>query len=84
MVVDEGAHLAEVLADEDRVAHLERAARDEQDRRGPEALLELGLHHVAVRAARGVGGELQDVRLEENHLEELVHAVARDAGDGRG
>ena len=82
VVVDEGAHLAEVLADEDRVAHLERAARDEQHRRGAEALLELGLHHVAVRAARRVGGELEDVRLEEDHLEELVHAVARDAGDG--
>ena len=79
VVVDERANLAEVLADEDRVADLERAARDEERRARPETLLQLRFDHEAVRAAVRVRLKLKDLRLHENVLEKRVHALTRHA-----
>ena len=78
VVVDERTDLAEVLADENGVAHLERAAGDEQRRARTETLLQLRLDDVAVGAAVGVGGKLQNFGLHENILQKTVHAFTGD------
>ena len=71
-----------MLADQNRIADLQRAARDEQRRARTEALLQLGLDHETVRAAIRIRLKLQDLRLHENVLEKRVHALAGHARDG--
>ena len=80
MVVDERTHLPEVLADEDRIAHLQGAARDKQRGRRTESLLELGLDHISVRAALGVGRKFKHVGLQKDHLQQVVHTLPGSAG----
>ena len=70
-----------MLADQHDVAHLERARGDEERRGRAEAQFELGLDHVAVGAAVRVGLELQHVGLEQDHLEQVVDALAGHGAD---
>ncbi len=68
-----------MLTDENRVAHLERAALDQQRRARAQPLLEFGLDDVPVRAAVRVRLQLQDFRLDENVLQKRIDTLARHA-----
>ena len=81
MIVDKRTDLAEMLADQNGIADLERTAGDEQSGARAEALLQLGLYHVAVRAALRIGHELKDFRLNKDVLKQRIHALPRDTGN---
>ena len=82
VIVDESADLAEMLADEERVADLKRTASDEKRRAWTEALLKFGFDDVTVGAARGIRRKLKNFGLNENVLEKLVDAFAGLSGNG--
>ncbi len=73
-----------MLADEDRVADLERSACDEKRCARAKPLLQLGLDDVAVGTAVGVRLEFKDFGLDKDVFEEGVDAQSRDAGNGYG
>ena len=62
LVVDQRADLAALGADDEDVADLERAARDEHGRDRAAALVELGLDHSAFGGAIGIGAAVRAVR----------------------
>ena len=81
VIVNKSANLAEMLSDENRIAHLERTARNEQGSARAKALLKLGLDNKAVGAAGGIGHKLKNFRLNENIFKKLVNALASLAGN---
>ena len=82
VVVDEGAHLAGVLAAEYDIAHAECAAFDEHSGGGAHAGFELGFNDIAFGAAGGIGLEFEDIGLQEDHFEQVIDAVAGLGADG--
>ena len=82
-VVLERADATERLADDDDVADVERAGLDEGGRDGAAALVHLRLDDRADRRAIRVGLELLEVRDEQDHLDELVEALAALGRDRR-
>ena len=79
LFIDEGADASVVGAAEDDVADLEGALADE-DGGGGATGLESGLDDVALGLAVRVGLELQQVGLEDNHLQQLVDALLCHCG----
>ena len=75
-VVLERAHATERLADDDDVADLEGARLDQGRGDRAAALVHLRLDDRADGGAIGVGLELLEVRHEQDHLDELVEALA--------
>ena len=72
--------LAVVLAADDDVADAQRAFAH-QHRRGRAAGFEAGFDDVALGAAVGIGLQLQQVGLEQNHFDQLVHALLGQRGN---
>ena len=81
VVVLERAHLAPGIARDERDAGVERAALHEHGRDRPAADVEARLDHDALRRGLGIGLELQDVGLQQQHLEQLVQPGALLGGD---
>ncbi len=82
LVVDHGLHAAPAGARDDGVVELEGAVGDQHVGRGAHAGFEARFDDVALRLAAGIGLELEDVGLQQDHLEQVVHAVALGGADG--
>src|SRR5688572_1317827 len=83
-LVRHGAHLAALHAGDERVAHAERALLDEHGGDDAAPLLDAGLEDDAARAARRVRLELEQLRLEQDVLEQLVDVRALLGRDRHG
>src|SRR6056297_1290693 len=81
LVVDQRAHPAPLLADDEDVAALQRAPLHQHRRHRAAARVQLRLDHGALGGAAGVGLQLQDLGLQRDGLEQLVQARARHGGD---
>ncbi len=75
VLVEHGAHAAELGARDDRIADLQRALLHEHGRDGAAALLDAGLDDEAAREARLRRLELEDFGLQQDGFEQLVDAL---------
>ena len=82
LVVDEGLYLAAVISADEGLADLEGAHADDDGGGGAAAGLDLRLDDGAARGGGGTGLELEDLGLEEDHLEEVIDPGALERGDG--
>src|SRR6185503_2848250 len=78
--IDERAHAPVVLAANHRVAHLQRAFTDEDRGRGATGF-EAGFDDIAARTPIGVGLELQEVGPQDDHLQQMWHALLGQGGN---
>ena len=76
MIVDQGSHLAPLVARDKDVAGAQRAAVDEYGCDRAASLVELGLDHNTLGRSVGIGLDLHDFRLEQNGFQQLVDTVA--------
>ena len=76
LVVDHGADAPGVRAADERIARMQRAFLDQHRRDRAAAAIELGLDDDAARRLVGVGLELEQVRLQEQHLEQMRQPLA--------
>ena len=74
--IDERADAAGVRADDDGVALVQRSVLDEHGGHRAAAAIEPALDDDALGGAGRVGLELEDLRLQRRHLEQLVDAGA--------
>ena len=81
LVVLEGPNAAERRADDDDVAHSQRARLNQRGCHRPAALVELGFDDRPDRRALGIRLELLEVGNEQGHLEQVVEAGARSRAD---
>ena len=77
----EGAHPAPFGTGDDDVAGLERAALHQDGRHRPAAAIEPRLDHRAFGRAVRIGLELEDFRLQRDHVEQLVEVDLLFGGD---
>ena len=71
-IVDQRAHAAPFGAGDDDVADTQRAALDEHGRDRAAAAVELRLDHDAFGRAVRIGLQVEDFRLQQDRLEQLV------------
>src|SRR5882757_3997946 len=76
-LVEQRAHAAELLTDQQRIAQLQCTAQHQHGRHRAAALLETRLDHVAGRQARGRSLQFQNFRLQQNAVQQLVDALTR-------
>src|SRR6266513_667599 len=76
-LVYQRADFAPVGSADNHVTDMQRSFANQHGGRRPSGF-EAGLDHVAFGKAVGVGFELQDLRLEHDHLEQLVDALLRE------
>ncbi len=74
--VEQRTHAAELLARDDRIARLERAALHQHGRDRAAALLDAGLEHDAHGEAGGRRLEVEHFGLQQHGFEQLVDALA--------
>src|SRR6202789_1487726 len=79
-LVEQRPHPAEFLADEQRISELEGTAQHEDGRDGAAAFLETGLEHVARREPGGRGFQLEHLGLQQDAVDQLIHALSRSRG----
>ena len=75
-LVEQRAHAAEFLADEQRIAELQRAAQHQHGRDRAAALLEARLDHVAGRETGGRRLQFEHFGLQQDAVEQLIDALA--------
>ena len=73
-LIDQRADTAIILAANDDIAHAQGSFAN-QDRGRRTARLQAGFNDVAFGAAVRIGLQFQQVRLEQNHLDQFVHAL---------
>ena len=78
-LVEQRPHAAEFLADQQRIAELQRAAQHQHGGDRAAALLEAGLDHVAGRETGGRRLQLEHLGLQQDAVEQLIDALARCA-----
>ena len=81
LVVEERAHPAPLLADDEDVAALQRALLHQHRRHRAAADVELGLDHRALGLAVGVGLEVEHLGLQRDVLEQRVEPLAGQRRD---
>jgi hypothetical protein len=79
LFVDERAGLAVILAADDDIAETQRAFAHEHGGHRT-AGFDAGFDDIALGIAVGVRLQLQQVGLEQNHFEQLVHALLGERG----
>ncbi len=81
-LIEQRAHAAEFLADQQRIAQFERAAQHQYRCDRAAALLEARLDHVAGGEPGGRRLELEHFGLQQNAVEQLIDALAGARRDG--
>ena len=74
-LIEQRAHAAEFLADQQRIAELQRTAQHQHRGDRAAAFLEAGLDHVSGRHPRGGRLQFEHFGLQQNAVEQLIHAL---------
>ena len=75
-LVEQGAHAAEFLADQERIAELQRAAQYQHGGDGAASLLQTRFDHIARGQTRGRRLEFEYFGLQQDAVEQLIDAHA--------
>ena len=76
VLIEHGAHAAELGAGDDRVTHLERAALDQHGRDRAAALLDARLDHDAGGKTRARRAQLEHFGLQQDGIQQLIDPLA--------
>src|SRR5262249_49006883 len=74
--IDERANASRIRPDDDRVAFLQRSVLDQRGGHGTPAAVQPALDDYALRGAVRISLQLEDLRLQGGHLQQLIDAGA--------
>ena len=81
-IVEHRAHAAGGHTGDNVIAHMKRTVLKQHRSQRAAVLIQLGLDDHAARHAVGIGAKLHHVGLQQNHFQQVVHALAGQSADG--